>query len=218
MPARRSYLFVTFEGGGNVPPVLGLARRLAARGHDVRVLTEPCLRAAVEDGTVDLAVVRGPISASPGVVAESVYREPLVVAAYAAHPLAVSERVPLGTLRGEPMVLFHRHLAPEFHDWLTRLCMDAGFVPVVAHNGAEYQTILSLVAAEVGISLVPASVRSIAPSGVRFLPLADCEETAEIDVVYRPDRMFGALAAFLQTLRDIHRELPDPTPGPSPGA
>lgn len=44
----RSYLFVTFEGGGNIPPVLGLAQRLAARGHDVRVLTEPCLRAAVE--------------------------------------------------------------------------------------------------------------------------------------------------------------------------
>ena len=49
MTAPRSYLFVTFEGGGNVPPVLGVARRLAARGHDVRVLTEPCLRAAVEE-------------------------------------------------------------------------------------------------------------------------------------------------------------------------
>ena len=49
MTAPRSYLFVTFEGGGNVPPVLGVARRLASRGHDVRVLTEPCLRAAVED-------------------------------------------------------------------------------------------------------------------------------------------------------------------------
>ena len=49
MPNPRSFLFVTLEGGGNVPPVLGLARRLAARGHDVRVLTEPCLRAAVED-------------------------------------------------------------------------------------------------------------------------------------------------------------------------
>lgn len=45
----RAYLFVTFEGGGNVPPVLGVARRLAARGHDVRVLTEPCLRSAVEE-------------------------------------------------------------------------------------------------------------------------------------------------------------------------
>lgn len=49
MPTPRSYLFVTFEGGGNVPPVLGVARRLAARGHRVRVLTEPCLRAAVEE-------------------------------------------------------------------------------------------------------------------------------------------------------------------------
>lgn len=49
MPAPRTYLFVTFEGGGNVPPVLGVARRLAARGHDVRVLTEPCLRRAVEE-------------------------------------------------------------------------------------------------------------------------------------------------------------------------
>jgi UDP:flavonoid glycosyltransferase YjiC (YdhE family) len=48
MEAHRQYLFVTWEGGGNVPPVLGVARRLAARGHTVRVLTEPCLREAVE--------------------------------------------------------------------------------------------------------------------------------------------------------------------------
>jgi UDP:flavonoid glycosyltransferase YjiC (YdhE family) len=44
----RSFLFVTWEGGGNVPPVLGVVRRLAGRGHVVRVLTEPAMRAAVE--------------------------------------------------------------------------------------------------------------------------------------------------------------------------
>lgn len=42
-----SYLFVTFEGGGNVPPVLGVARRLVERGHSVSVLAEPCLAGAV---------------------------------------------------------------------------------------------------------------------------------------------------------------------------
>jgi MGT family glycosyltransferase len=46
---RRSYLFVTWDGGGNVPPVLGVARRLAARGHAVRVLAEPCLEPAVRE-------------------------------------------------------------------------------------------------------------------------------------------------------------------------
>lgn len=43
------YLFVTFEGGGNVPPVLGVAKQLIARGHSVHVLTEPCLQSVVQD-------------------------------------------------------------------------------------------------------------------------------------------------------------------------
>ena len=39
----RRFLFALVEGGGNVPPVLGLARRMAARGHRVRVLGDPAL-------------------------------------------------------------------------------------------------------------------------------------------------------------------------------
>lgn len=54
MDTARSYLFVTWEGGGNVPPVLGLARRMVERGHGVRVLAEPCLRAAVEGAGASL--------------------------------------------------------------------------------------------------------------------------------------------------------------------
>ena len=48
MSTKKSYLFVTWEGGGNLPPVLGLAQRLIARGHKVRVLSEPCLRKTIE--------------------------------------------------------------------------------------------------------------------------------------------------------------------------
>lgn len=48
MTKSRSYLFVTWEGGGNVPPVLGLAKQLVKRGHRVRVLAEPCLQAQIE--------------------------------------------------------------------------------------------------------------------------------------------------------------------------
>ena len=46
-PAPRRFLFVLWEGGGNVPPQLGLAAGLVDRGHDVRVLTEDCLAADV---------------------------------------------------------------------------------------------------------------------------------------------------------------------------
>lgn len=43
-----SFLFVTWEGGGNVPPVLGLAHDLIKRGHSVQVLAEPCLEQPVQ--------------------------------------------------------------------------------------------------------------------------------------------------------------------------
>jgi MGT family glycosyltransferase len=43
----RRFLFVLWEGGGNVPLQLALAEGLADRGHDVRVLTEDCLAADV---------------------------------------------------------------------------------------------------------------------------------------------------------------------------
>ena len=48
MDSPKNYLFVTIDGGGNIPPMLGLARRLAERGHRVRILTEPCLQDAAE--------------------------------------------------------------------------------------------------------------------------------------------------------------------------
>lgn len=48
MENKQSYLFVTWEGGGNVPPVLGLAASLIKAGHSVRILAEPCLKEAVE--------------------------------------------------------------------------------------------------------------------------------------------------------------------------
>lgn len=48
MGTKKSYLFVTWEGGGNLPPVFGLAQRLIERGHKVRILSEPCLRETIE--------------------------------------------------------------------------------------------------------------------------------------------------------------------------
>ena len=49
MTGKGHFLFVTWEGGGNVPPVLGLAKALVGRGHTVTVLAEPCLETRIRD-------------------------------------------------------------------------------------------------------------------------------------------------------------------------
>jgi len=58
MATKLSFLFVTWEGGGNVPPVLGLASSLIKRGHHVCVLAEPCLKDAINEIGADFKVFK----------------------------------------------------------------------------------------------------------------------------------------------------------------
>ena len=46
--SRRSFVFTHWEGGGNTPPMLSIVRRLVARGHAVRILSDPCNREEAE--------------------------------------------------------------------------------------------------------------------------------------------------------------------------
>ena len=54
------FLFVTWDGGGNIPPELAIARRLVARGHSVRFLCDPTLEADVRAAGCDMTPVNEP--------------------------------------------------------------------------------------------------------------------------------------------------------------
>jgi LysR family transcriptional regulator, benzoate and cis,cis-muconate-responsive activator of ben and cat genes len=151
---------------------------------------------ALERDTVDVALVRGPVAS---VTARTIIvrREPFEAAVPADHPLAKRRGVPLAALRGQPFVLFPRHLAPAFHDVVTAMCRRAGFSPEVRHESADYQTMLSLVAAGLGVTIVPASVRNLGRIGVEFRPLAGPKVMAELALMYRPARLSRALEAFI---------------------
>jgi len=156
---------------------------------------------AVARDLVDLAVVRGPI-VQPSLRTEVVLREPFLLALPESHPLTQLDTVELGALGGEPMVLFPRHLAPDFHDTISAMCRAAGFTPLVAYEGAEYQTILSLVAAALGVSLVPRSVANLQRRGVVYRAIPDAPPRAEIAAVYRAESWSRPLKAMLAVLRE----------------
>ncbi len=151
---------------------------------------------AVERNLVDAALVRGPVSATRA-RAEVVRREPFLAALPADHRLVSRRTIAIGALRAEPFILFPRHVAPAYHDVLTSACQRAGFEPNVRHESSEYQTILSLVASGLGVTIVPASVRSLNLEGVEFRPLRGLRATAELAAVYQPHRLSRVLNAFL---------------------
>lgn len=153
---------------------------------------------ALERDQVDVALVRGPVAPGAGLV-ELVHREPFVAAFPDDHALAKRRSVSIAALREEPFVLFPRHLAPPYHDVILGFCRRAGFEPLVRYETSEYQTILSLVAAGLGVTVVPASVSTLRRTGVAFVALRGVEAVAELALVHRPHRRFRALDLFVAT-------------------
>jgi DNA-binding transcriptional LysR family regulator len=137
-------------------------------------LSTSAIEEAVRAGRVDVGFLR---EARPGppLVSEVVYFEPLVAVVPDSHPAARRGKPSLAMLRADPFVFFSRRLGPAFYDRLTACCTAAGFLPRIAQEATQWQTIVALVEAGVGVSIAPAGVRKFGWRGVATLPLPGAE-------------------------------------------
>jgi LysR family transcriptional regulator, benzoate and cis,cis-muconate-responsive activator of ben and cat genes len=163
-----------FVGSATHEVLPTLLRRFREDTPDARVVPEelPTTEqvAAIEAGTLDVGLVRLPI-ASTEVATHALMEEPLVIVLPDFHPLAHRRRLPLAALADEAFVMWGRRLNPLFHDEVISACLDAGFSPNVTQEAGEMPTIVSLVSAGLGVSLVPASMERQRTSGVVYVPM-----------------------------------------------
>jgi DNA-binding transcriptional LysR family regulator len=88
-------------------------------------------------------------------------------------------------LAKDSFVLFHREGAPRLFDTITGMCTNAGFSPKVECEPNMMRTVLTLVAAEQGVSIVPAWVRNLRADGVRFYRLLPDDVRVELVAAWR---------------------------------
>jgi len=118
--------------------------------------------------------------------------EPMMVALPSSHPLAGRERVPLQALREDPFVLFPRAVGISLHDAITTACRAAGFEPQVTQEVLQITSIVSLVASELGVSIVPASIAALRVKGVHFAEIDGTPPMASLTLAL-PERSNGSL-------------------------
>src|SRR5260370_16489216 len=106
---------------------------------------------------------------------EVVRRELIVCVLPEKHPLAMRERITVSLLADEPFVLQSSQRGGGYYTQLMKLCLASGFSPNVIQEVTEMHTIVSLVAAGMGVSLVPLSARTIRSHGV---PSRELQRTA----------------------------------------
>lgn len=122
-------------------------------------------------GRLDLALIRPPANPDQRIELQMLFHETPVVAVPSRHKLAGRSRVSIRTLVGQPLIVPDRRSRPHSHDLTIRLFDQAGLRPTISQVAEEKQTIVNLVAAKLGLAIVPRWTSRMAVSGVRFVPL-----------------------------------------------
>ena len=127
---------------------------------------------ALERGEIDAGfILHSPGFSPSGLTCQRVAQDPLVVAVPEESPLAAKELLTLKDLMAQPLVIFPRRILPSLHDAIFGMYHAAGYLPQVAQEAIQMQTIVNLVSAGIGVAWVPASVRQFQRTGVVYREL-----------------------------------------------
>jgi DNA-binding transcriptional LysR family regulator len=181
----------------------GLARRYMANHPGVRVELREVVPATLADavlaGRFDAAIMfnPGPIR---GLETHTIYRERLCLAVHSSHPLADHTVIRAKQLNGEPLIAVPSDVAPKLREAIVAYCRSGGFEPMFRLEVALQQTIVNLVAENLGIAMVPQSMGQL---GIANLVHRKLEKAPTIEhvVAWRPGNLNPALRPFLAEAR-----------------
>ena len=134
----------------------------------------------LERGDLDAAFIRPGTQDPDGVRVRRFPPEPMLIALPASHPLAAESELPLIALADQPFVLFPRGVGLSLYDGIVDSCRRSGFDPVIGQEAPQISSVVNLVAADLGVSIVPRSIAQIALDGVVYRPIVGIAPVASL--------------------------------------
>ncbi|MDB6015388.1 MAG: LysR family transcriptional regulator [Gammaproteobacteria bacterium] len=180
--------FISTAGSELVPNIIRPFRELNPEVEfSLRnILTAEQIR-MLEAGELDIGFLRLPLGGHPQLEVVTVHREPFVLVVPSFHPLGKRKRVRLEELSGQDFVMYDRAYAPGFHDLIFGMLRNAGIVPTIRQTAGQMPTLISLVAAGMGISILPASAVKHNVAAVVGCVIADPIPVSEIGLALARD-------------------------------
>jgi DNA-binding transcriptional LysR family regulator len=153
---------------------------------------------------IDAAFIRTAIADQEGLAVDPLLQEAMVLALPRAHMLArrTNKGVPLKALADETFIVYRRHSGPGLYDAILSACNAAGFSPHVGQEAPRIVSTLNLVAAGLGISLVPESLQRMRMDGVVFRGVAGvARPKAPLYLASRRGETSAAVRRFLELVK-----------------
>lgn len=191
-----------FVSSANYTVLPGVVQLFRARREQVALRLVPLTSgeqlSRLRDGSLDIGIVRDEFPSDDDLTADVVYEERLVACLPVGHPLAARAEVRPEEIATMPIISYPPALMPGYVDRVTRTIGTVDIVEEVVHQ----ETALGFVAAGVGASVLPESVRQLAPASIAVVPISG-SPTTRLLAVYPTRGRNGAIRdAFLECLRE----------------
>jgi DNA-binding transcriptional LysR family regulator len=116
--------------------------------------------------------------------------------------------MPLAALAPETLILFPRAIGPGLHDAIIASCQRAGFSPKLGQQASQTVSIVHMVAAGFGVSIVPQSLEQIRVEGAVYLGIEGEAPRAMVSLAHRRDDRSTIVRNFVAMARQAARSAP----------
>ncbi|SMF28855.1 LysR family substrate-binding domain-containing protein [Desulfovibrio gilichinskyi] len=130
------------------------------------------------------------------------FEERLLAVLPETHPLAGRTSLRLSELAAEQFVLLDRPVAVSLYDHVISMCRESGFSPIVMHTPDLMNTLLMMVAAEQGVSIVPEGVLNLRENQLSFVPIIPSPSPIPLLICWNTVRDNPARTAFLNLVQN----------------
>ena len=168
------------------------------------------LLCALEEERIDAAFVRSSVDQYATLECITLDREKMVVAIPTQHRLASQPQLGLGlaALKDEPFILYRQVNGSGIKEMLLKLCREAGFEPHAVQEVHRMMAAIQLVAAGLGISVVPKSLDTIQPKSVVYRPFDPPDSvTVPLNLAFRRNVDAQAIKRFLSLSNSLAKAL-----------
>jgi DNA-binding transcriptional LysR family regulator len=195
--------FISSATLGLLPPAIRLFReRFGGVEIELRELTSAQQIDALYAGEIRVGLVRLPLRA-PGLRFEPLQEESFVVALPSGHPLEALESVPLEAMVDQPLIFFTRQLMPSLHAQIVELFQRVGAFPNVVQHAVHLQTIVGLVASDVGLAILPEPAERLSREGVVYRSLDAPDATSWVGLARVEGDGSLLVENFVRTVREV---------------
>ena len=157
---------------------------------------------ALEQGSLDVGILRAPVHSSQLKV-QTLFFDPFMVVI----PNAVSKFETLDELsaylKSSPFIFFNKDFAPNYNEKLVEICGRMGFKPEIVHEANNVHSILQLVEAGLGVSILPYSLKQqYSYLKVSFIELKNIPVNTEVVLAYKQTNKNAALKWFIENYNE----------------